>query len=116
MLTIHEKQGAGSPIRWASLGLFEPDFDELEQKNQESHRCGKASAGLSSAWEGSELGQFVTFSGWVSATNSTSSGAVGQGWGWVFGRSWSQLVGSIGHQLAGICHQLGQLVGRLLNR
>ena len=25
--------------------------------------------------------------------------------------SWSQFVGSMGHQLAGICHQLGQLAG-----
>jgi len=98
------------------LGLFEPEFDELGQKNQEGHRCGRASAGLSSAWEGSELGQFVTFSGWVSATNWQSFGAVGQGWGWVLGRSWSQFVGSMGHQLGRICHQLGQLVGQLLNR
>ena len=29
------------------------------------------------------------------------SGAVGQGLGWVLGRSWSQFVGSMGHQLDG---------------
>jgi len=44
VLTIHEKKGGGSPIWWVSFDLFKPEFDELEQKNQESHRCGKASA------------------------------------------------------------------------
>jgi len=101
VLTIHEKQGAGSPIRWASFDLFKPEFDELGQKNQEGHRCGRASAGLSSAWEGSELGQFVTFSGWVSATNWQS-----------FGGNWSGLGLGIGSQLVAVGWVNGSPVGR----
>ena len=70
---------------------FEPSSHELGQKNQEIHRCGKASVESSSAQKGSKLGQFVTFSGWVSATNW-------QG----FGVSWSGLGLGIGSQLVAV--------------
>jgi hypothetical protein len=44
------------------------------------------------------------------------SGAIGQGLGWVLGRSWSQFVGSIGHQLAGDRLGLAGWLGQLLNQ
>ena len=73
-LTIAEKRGQAPPFGGFLLTFFGSDLSLTFTSWGKPGSQLKTGGESSSAWEGSELGQFVTFLGWVSATNSTSSG------------------------------------------